>query len=319
MNAIMSVLLVLLLLTVASAYKSELRQMPGRRVPSVVRSALPHEYISPGDLPETWDWRNVSGVNYVTKDLNQHIPQYCGSCWAHGALSALADRIKIRRQARFPDINLSVQVVLNCGTHIAGSCDGGDAGGAYEYVHENGVPEETCQQYKAIDDECTPMNQCRNCSPDPNVCFPVDKDEYPQWFVDEYGSVDGEHRMMAEIYARGPIPCQVDATPLEDYKGGILVASEEFNEPNHIIAVSGWGVDPITKQKYWIVRNSWGTYWGEHGWFRVVRGINNIIIESGCNWATPLMKSDEDINVRFDVQQHRSTISMPGLDLTQTS
>lgn len=77
MNAIMSVLLVLLLLTVASAYKSELRQMPGRRVPSVVRSALPHEYISPGDLPETWDWRNVSGVNYVTKDLNQHIPQYC--------------------------------------------------------------------------------------------------------------------------------------------------------------------------------------------------------------------------------------------------
>ena len=64
--------------------------------------------------------------------------QYCGSCWAHGALSALGDRIKIARKARSPDINLSVQHLLNCGGDIAGSCYGGSQTGAYQFVKEHG-------------------------------------------------------------------------------------------------------------------------------------------------------------------------------------
>jgi len=51
---------------------------------------------------------------------NQHIPTYCGSCWAHGAISSLEDRIKIVRKAASPDIKLSIQMILNCGTKIAG-------------------------------------------------------------------------------------------------------------------------------------------------------------------------------------------------------
>ena len=34
-----------------------------------------------------------------------------------------------------------------------------------------------------------------------------------------------------------------------------------------------------------IGRNSWGTYWGERGWFRLVRGINNLGVEANCDWA----------------------------------
>ena len=81
-------------------------------------------------LPKAWDWRNVKEdgrqVNYVTRNLNQHIPVYCGSCWAHASLSALSDRIKIHRKAAFPDVNLSVQVILNCAQEIAGNCHGGN-------------------------------------------------------------------------------------------------------------------------------------------------------------------------------------------------
>lgn len=65
---------------------------------------------------------NVNGKSYITRSLNQHIPQYCGSCWAHGAISSLGDRIKIARNATGDEINLSIQHILNCAGSVAGRC-----------------------------------------------------------------------------------------------------------------------------------------------------------------------------------------------------
>merc|ERR1712137_576078 len=98
------------------------------------------------ELPQSWNWGNIDGSSYLTKSLNQHIPQYCGSCWAHGALSALADRIKIARKGAGVDVNLAIQYILNCGTEVAGSCHGGSAGGTYQFIKDSGfVPYDTCQ------------------------------------------------------------------------------------------------------------------------------------------------------------------------------
>jgi cathepsin X len=107
----------------------------------------------------------VSGQNFLSWSVNQHIPQYCGSCWAQGTLSALADRSVLRadypltRHARFqiaagdqfPTLALSAQVappspspaaslpsplrlqaIINC--RAGGSCEGGNPAGVYEFA-----------------------------------------------------------------------------------------------------------------------------------------------------------------------------------------
>ena len=144
-------------------------------------------------MPCVWRHRReIDGRSYVTKMLNQHIPQCesrhpplclctrkvnshppcycpdCGSCWAHGTTSSLADRIKIARIAqgdeKGSEINLSVQHMLNCGKDLAGTCKGGHPAGAFQWIENNNIVYDTCQLYEAKDTEfCTDENICKDC------------------------------------------------------------------------------------------------------------------------------------------------------------
>merc|ERR1719323_2728779 len=125
------------------------------------------------DLPADLNWCNKDGVSYCSMSRNQHIPQYCGSCWAHGSVSALADRIKIARKGKGVDINPSVQHMLNCGD--VGSCYGGSIDGAYQFIKRSkyGIAYETENPYIAcssdskegfcghVDTTCTQENIAR--------------------------------------------------------------------------------------------------------------------------------------------------------------
>merc|ERR1719213_554518 len=240
-------------------------------------------------LPEEFTWCNKDGENFCTMSRNQHIPQYCGSCWAHGAVSALADRLKILRGSQTVDINPSVQHILNCGN--AGSCHGGSGGGTYQWIHQNGhVATETANPYLAcsseskegfcqhVDTTCSAMNTARTCPTFNEEC--VGLSHYPNISISDYGSIRGTDAMQKELYARGPIACSIDATPLHTYETGIVVNSERST--NHVVSVVGWGTDDKAG-KYWIVRNSWGEYWGENGYIRVKFGALSL---DSCNWAT---------------------------------
>jgi cathepsin X len=96
----------------------------------VVHTPLVHST----DLPEQWLWNDVNGTNYLTNVRNQHIPEYCGSCWAHAATSTFSDRIKIARKAAWPDINISPQVIISCEMKDQG-CHGGEPYNAFEWMH----------------------------------------------------------------------------------------------------------------------------------------------------------------------------------------
>jgi len=259
------------------------------------------------DLPAEFTWCNKDGVNYCSMSRNQHIPQYCGSCWAHGAVSALADRVKIARKAQGIDINPAVQHLLNCGG--VGSCYGGSVDGPYQWLLEiskkgHGISYETSQPYIActpdskegfcqhVDTACKPINVARTCgtfSEEGGPCSGLSA--YPNISISEYGSISGQEAMMKEIFARGPLSCGIDANPLLNYESGII--SDEGEGIDHVISVVGWGTDS-TSGFYWIVRNSWGEYWGEMGYVRVAKGA--LMVEEQCVWAVPLSFTAPEFN-----------------------
>jgi len=265
----------------------------------LIKSPRPHEYLSPQDLPASFDWRNVSGVNYLSQSRNQHIPVWCGSCWAHGTTSSFADRINIARKAQWPQITLSPQAIINC--RAGGDCNGGDPMSVYEFAHTEGIPEESCQNYLATNPEsedCSPIQVCRNCKGTPppagesgdENCWATKN--FTRWKASEYGSVSGVDQMKAEIFQRGPIGCGISVTDgFAAYKGGIYSESSAFPMINHELAIVGW--DQEDGVEYWIGRNSWGTYWGEGGFFKIKMHSDNLAVETDCDWAVPIVTSQE--------------------------
>lgn len=261
-----------------------------------------HELLGDAELPKALNWCDKDGVNYCTMSRNQHLPQYCGSCWAHGSVSALGDRIKIARGGKGIDINLSVQHILNCGD--VGSCHGGSVLGPYQWLKQisqtgSGIAYETENPYLACSSEssegaCGSHNtQCQGnpkavaftCSTftdSGGKCVALDK--YPNATISKYGPVSGADAMAKEIAANGPIACGIDATQIENYNGGIV--SGVGTGIDHVISVVGWGYDDKSDKQYWIVRNSWGEYWGEMGYISVEKGNNALNLEEQCAWAT---------------------------------
>jgi cathepsin X len=287
-------------MTFKNGYRSEVWSKEQEAAHGVVYNGYtlptPAEYVKTEDLPDSYNWGNVNGVNYLTKSLNQHIPQYCGSCWAHGAISALADRVKIARNASGVDIIPSIQFILNCGD--AGSCHGGSHVAVYQFLKneraKDGAPYDTCQPYVACSSEmetglckgnteefkCSGINTCRTCPTFGEPCVALD--HYPNVTVAEYGTLaPTAEALQKEIMTRGPIACGIDASQILEYKGG--VATGMCGGIDHVISVVGWGSE--NGEQYWIVRNSWGEYWGELGYIRVKFG--SLCVEAQCAWATP--------------------------------
>jgi cathepsin X len=263
-----------------------------------VLSPLPATLVAADNLPASWDWRNVNGTSYVGAARNQHIPVYCGSCWAQGTTFSVSSRISIARKAAFPVVNLNPQVMVNfaqCGT-----CQGGDPGCALQMMEQIGLPDWTCQQYVAANGQYNAMGICETCSPTntsfwPGQCTAVS--EFTNWQLSEYGTIDAfdVHAIKAEIMSRGPVAAGVEVVPsFENYNPANGVYVNVNNNPmiNHEIALAGWVTmtDSATGEQVeaWILRNSWGTAWGVDGMMYCKIGAC-AGAEANVQWGVPVV------------------------------
>ena len=149
--------------------------------------------VKKGDLPASLSWADMNGTSYLSPIRNQHIPVYCGSCWAMGSTSALSDRFNIMNGPSYaPSMYQSVQNVISCGNEYdkCGTCNGGDDLPVYQYAAEVGIPHESCNNYRATNEECLSDNTynsaCYTCDPGLAGCYGVT--DYNKAFAGEYVS-----------------------------------------------------------------------------------------------------------------------------------
>jgi len=237
--------------------------------------------------PTPINWGNRDGRNYLTYTKQQHIPVYCGSCWAQASISVISDRLNIQRIRSgivYPRINLSVQAIINC--KQGGSCAGGDQSIIFQRALKWKIPIESCHPYESknpSDFKCDIRKKCSLPLPDKSV---NDYADFAGAKVTKWIRVQGADAMKTALES-GPITCSFKVTKefvgykrIEGEDKNIWTKNGDFLDLNHAISVVGWDIQKNVP--YWIVRNSWGKEWGYDGFFYIEAGKNLLGIESDC-------------------------------------
>jgi C1A family cysteine protease len=200
---------------------------------------------SASGAPSSMDWRSKGAVTSV-KNQGQ-----CGSCWTFSSTGAIEGAWAISKGAL---INLSEQELVDCAGLKYGSngCNGGQMEGAFKFVIENGQCELSSYPYTAVDGTCQKcasvvhMSSCSDVKPNDQVSLK--------------GAV-----------AQQPVSIAIEADTkyFQSYSGGILTSSSCGTNLDHGVLIVGYGED--NGQKYWLVKNSWGTTWGDKGYVKIAR------------------------------------------------
>lgn len=228
-------------------------------------------------LPKSFDWRKQNGVNYVSPIRNQGT---CGSCYAFSSTAMIEARLRVLTNNSL-QLQLSPQDIVDCSEYSQGCAGGFPYLVAGKYAQDFGMVEETCNPYKGTDETCKKNVSCQ------------------RHYVAEYRYVGGfyggcnEDLMRIQLVRNGPMSVSFEVYPdFQAYTGGIYHHTgleDKFNPfsiTNHVVLVVGYGEE--NNEKFWIVKNSWGESWGEKGFFRIRRGVNECGIESIAAEAFPI-------------------------------
>lgn len=248
---------------------------------SIIRTSnLAAQLDASAVLPAQYDWRQIHGGNFVTSVKDQGS---CGSCWNFSGTSVLESAVAAYRNQPGLNLDLSEQDALSCNlTKIDNQVLNNGCSGAFPYNYfdhtlNSGVVTEACQPYRGCDAtnaSCTcPSNRCTSGSMADNTYrsryqpVAITWENPSQYIVDAYATANNMKRAIIE---HGPLTAfMIVYSDLNFYTGGVYSKTTAATYVGvHAVTVVGWGKDQTTNLQYWIVKNSWGSAWGENGYFR---------------------------------------------------
>eukprot|EP01064_Diplonema_japonicum_P003806 TRINITY_DN124_c0_g1_i1.p1 TRINITY_DN124_c0_g1~~TRINITY_DN124_c0_g1_i1.p1 ORF type:complete len:334 (+),score=114.05 TRINITY_DN124_c0_g1_i1:48-1049(+) len=251
-------------------------------------------------LPTDFDARTMWGTKctVVTTVRDQ---SSCGSCWAFGSTEAFEDRQCI---ATGLDREMSAEDTASCCSGFAcgfsEGCNGGQPSAALQWMTETGVVSGNDYDDVGKGASCRPytLKPCaHHVAPSPK--YPAcPSSEYPTpkcekqcqssfhnrtYEADKRKgktaySVRGVQDIMTELYTKGPLA--VAFTVYADfpaYKSGVYKHTHGSALGGHAVEMIGWGVE--NGEPYWWVKNSWNNQWGDQGYFKILKGVNECGIE----------------------------------------
>ena len=199
-----------------------------------------------------FDWQLVGAISAAREQ------GMCGSCWAFGIAAAIEAEVALTFGVT---VRVYEQHLLNCGWELgAFGCRGGFSLGVLNQLKHKGICvsfSNSAEKYQAKEGVC----QRKFCK--------------AKVFIDEVVEIDKNENALEEALKEGPVLVSLHGSSIYFYGSGIY---DDLNCPetsNHLALLTGFGEDE-DGNKFWVLKNSWGKDWGEGGFVRLLRKINEI-------------------------------------------